>query len=162
MTSLQRPIISLLVTRIFGQEEKLLLQTRTKTKDDTPYSGWLELPQGKVERGETLGAAAARELREETGMTLGPSALAELPYSRVHEDSELFVSNPLILVVDALQNHFAVALHVTAIGEPVVTPEASRHRWFSRQELVDLLRSGRLFPLNVPMVARYIESTRET
>jgi len=50
------------------REDSVLLLTRA----DAPRRGYLDIPGGFVEAGETLEGAARRELREETGLTLGP------------------------------------------------------------------------------------------
>jgi 8-oxo-dGTP pyrophosphatase MutT (NUDIX family) len=64
MARLQRPIVCVVVVR----DALVLLQRRTKSVDDTPYRGLWELPQGKIEKGESLQQAARRELKEETGL----------------------------------------------------------------------------------------------
>jgi 8-oxo-dGTP diphosphatase len=51
---------------------KILLLRRT---GDTYASGQLCLPSGHVEQGESVLAAAVRETREETGITLDPAML---------------------------------------------------------------------------------------
>lgn len=42
------------------------------------YQSWWSLPSGRIDRGEVPIAAAARELREETGLDVAPTALTPL------------------------------------------------------------------------------------
>lgn len=48
----------------------VLLAQRPEGK---PYAGWWEFPGGKLEAGETVEAALARELEEELGLLIGPA-----------------------------------------------------------------------------------------
>lgn len=52
---------------ILKPDGQLLLAQRP---GDKPWSGWWELPGGKIESGETPGHALARELNEELGITV--------------------------------------------------------------------------------------------
>jgi ADP-ribose pyrophosphatase YjhB (NUDIX family) len=58
---------------ILTQGEKVLLLRRAKTGF---ADGSWSVPGGRLEDGETLPAAAAREAREETGVTIDPDDLA--------------------------------------------------------------------------------------
>ena len=73
----QRLVICILGVRGTPEGRRLLLQRRHKVNEDTPYDGYIELPQGKVEAGESLVDAARRELREEAKLELLPSSSAQ-------------------------------------------------------------------------------------
>nr|WP_305123203.1 NUDIX hydrolase [Roseomonas sp. GC11] len=104
--------------------EDVLLVRRGKP----PRQGEWSIPGGAQHLGETAEAAARRELREETGIEVGPLALA--------------------VVVDALTEDAAgrVRFHYTIIdfagrwlsGEPVAGDDVSEARWFSPGEVAGL------------------------
>jgi 8-oxo-dGTP diphosphatase len=52
-------------------DQSFLLASRPAGK---PYAGYWEFPGGKLERGESIASALARELREELGIEIGPVA----------------------------------------------------------------------------------------
>lgn len=68
-----------------GQEGRFLLTSRPEGK---VYAGYWEFPGGKLEAGETVHAALARELHEELGITIGDSyawqeLVMDYPHARV-------------------------------------------------------------------------------
>jgi 8-oxo-dGTP diphosphatase len=158
--ALQRPVVCILAVRARACEGyELLLQSRVKPDDDTPYNGYLELPQGKVEANETLSDAVHRELREETGLTVTRFlAGGESGAASGVETSVLTTSQPLICVTDSAQNHIGLGVVVEVSGEFQETAEADGHAWFTPGELVSLLPGSRIFPLNVPMVRAFLDS----
>lgn len=95
---------------------------------NAPGAGLYSLPGGLVEVGETLAAAAARELMEEVGVVAAPLAICG------HRD---------IIARDAggrVERHFVVvtfaARWVSGEGEP--GPEAADVRWVTEDELAAL------------------------
>ena len=60
-----RPTQPVAVGVVFDSEGRVLLTSRPEGK---VYAGWWEFPGGKVEAGETVEAALARELDEELGI----------------------------------------------------------------------------------------------
>jgi len=68
-----------------GREGRFLLTSRPEGK---VYAGYWEFPGGKVEAGETIEQALARELREEIGIQIGAAhpwqvLVMDYPHARV-------------------------------------------------------------------------------
>lgn len=62
---MSKPLIEVAAGLLLRSDGQLLLAQRP---DDKPWSGWWELPGGKIEPGESTLDALARELREELGI----------------------------------------------------------------------------------------------
>ncbi len=60
-----RPFIDVAAGIVIGADGRILLAQRPPGK---PYAGWWEFPGGKVEAGESMAQAIARELAEELGI----------------------------------------------------------------------------------------------
>ena len=58
-------VVDVAVGVLIGERGRFLLTSRPAGK---VYAGWWEFPGGKLERGETVEAALARELHEELGI----------------------------------------------------------------------------------------------
>ncbi|KQT59817.1 ADP-ribose pyrophosphatase [Aureimonas sp. Leaf460] len=114
-----RPIAATIAVVIRGAQ--VLLVRRA----NPPDVGLWGFPGGKIDLGETIEAAAVRELREETGITG--------EFVRVLTAVDAFDING----DGHLRQHFiliAVVCHWVS-GEPVAGDDASDARWFDLDEL---------------------------
>lgn len=105
---------------IFRQDRVLLVR-----RGRGLYAGYWSLPGGSQEPGETLEAAARRELVEETGLSAGPLAFVEF-----HE--------PMLRNGDGgLEAHFVLAVYAGVIAEGVARAgdDAAAVRWAGLDEL---------------------------
>lgn len=106
---------------------KILLIDHYRFQTDT--RGW-EIPAGKIDEGETPEQAAARELQEETGHHTG-----SLKYlGRYHPSNGS--SNQVF--------HIFVARGVERVGEIQDTNEVMGLKWFSRNEVRELIKRNEI------------------
>ena len=90
----ERPVTQVAVGVVLDAQRRFLLTSRPAGK---AYAGYWEFPGGKVEAGETVAQALARELQEEIGLQVYgvqpwrsqrvdyPHALVDLHFCKVHD-----------------------------------------------------------------------------
>jgi ADP-ribose pyrophosphatase YjhB (NUDIX family) len=93
-----------------------------------PGEGLYSLPGGRVETGETLAAAALRELREEVGVEA--EVIGRLGWVEFIERDDR----------GRVREHLVVAAHaaIWTAGEPRTGPEAKDVRWMTERDAADL------------------------
>ena len=130
------------------------MQRRRKRYEEPLFYKWWELPQGKLERGESLVECANRELSEETGLKL--ERVNDInQVSRKADDTES--CKPLICVRTFGETDFlGLALLISATGEPVLKDIRRDFKWVSKEGLRTLLDEEDFFPLNRAMLNEYL------
>jgi 8-oxo-dGTP diphosphatase len=118
----QRPFLA--VSAAIVRDGKILVVRRARA----PAHGLYTLPGGVVEVGETLVEAVAREVLEETGMTIEPVALAGFREAVARD------------VQDRVERHFVILCFAARwqAGEPVLNEELDEARWLDPAELAGL------------------------
>ncbi|NEU13653.1 NUDIX hydrolase [Methylobacterium sp. BTF04] len=103
------------------RDDRVLLAARA----NEPMRGVWTLPGGLVEAGETLAAAAVRELQEEVGLSARVVGVLS-PTEIILRDAD-----------GRVRHHYVVHPHAALWcgGEPVAGPEALGVRWATRAEL---------------------------
>lgn len=104
-------VVEVAVGVVFAPDGRVLLGSRPAGK---PFSGYWEFPGGKIEAGESVAAALARELDEETGILIG----TPLPW----------------VTIEHVYPHAHVRLHFMRVRDWSGTPEGregQQLRWFS-------------------------------
>jgi ADP-ribose pyrophosphatase YjhB (NUDIX family) len=129
-----RPILAVSAA-VFGQGRVLIIR-----RAQAPLIGHFSLPGGRVEVGETLAAALARELMEEVGVE------AEIVAFNRHVEAIAYEG-------DRVRTHFVIASFVArwTSGEPRLSDEVDAVDWIdpagplpapATPELAEVLRSA--------------------
>jgi 8-oxo-dGTP diphosphatase len=118
----ERPYLA--VSAAIVRDGKILVVRRARA----PAHGLYSLPGGVVEVGETLEEAVTREVREETGMTIEPVALAGFREAIVR-DAERRVERHFIILCFAAR---------WRAGEVLLNEELDEARWLEPAELASL------------------------
>lgn len=125
----QRPFLAVSAA-IVRDDDRLLVVRRS----NPPAQGVYTLPGGVVEVGETLTEAIAREVMEETGLTIEPVALAGYREAIVRDGE------------DRVERHFVILCFAARWqgGEPVLNEELSEAHWLRPDELAGLTTTAGL------------------
>ena len=105
------------------------------------YNRWHTLPGGRVDRGETFREGAARELREETGISL-----PETGFTCVHAETHRWQQRTERIEIHAIELEQRPAVHLDAV-------EIAEARWISPSDALEL----RLYP----PLRHYLEAERQ-
>ena len=118
----QRPYLA--VSAAIVRDGKLLVVRRARKPAQSLYT----FPGGAVEVGETLNEAVAREVREETQLSIEPAGYAGYREAIVRDAQ------------DAVERHFVIICLAARwlAGEPVLNEELDDARWVVPADLAGL------------------------
>lgn len=135
------------VVLIDGGGRILLLHTRDLR--DTEFTSAWELPGGGMETGESYLEAAAREVREETGIQLAPAAISAPLWQRdvlYTYRGQRRLQHESIAVARIAALAPVVSTTVTVEFEP---EDHFEHRWWTPLEIENA--RARFFPRSLPL-----------
>jgi 8-oxo-dGTP pyrophosphatase MutT (NUDIX family) len=130
--------VILAAERITNRRHEFLFQERLKN----PYYGYWGFPSGKIRWGETILETAARELKEETGLTANFELMGQYhEHTYMHETGEL-LEDKMFHVVRAFDVQ----------GELISQFEGGRNVWMTAEEITDYNKKYSSFETEFAMV----------
>ena len=149
-------VVSMIVEKVEGDKKFILIQKRKYLFTEPHYYNVWELPQGKLEANETVLEAAKRELFEETNLEL----VRNLTFDNSINDNFVQLDRVDILTsvfIKGQLNYLGLCLLVQAKGIPKPYIQDTEPQWIEISQLKEKLVTEKFFPLNIPMLEKYLE-----
>jgi ADP-ribose pyrophosphatase YjhB (NUDIX family) len=126
---------------VFRGNEVLLIE-----RGKEPLKGWWTLPGGMVEVGEKLEAAVAREVMEETGLSVKPKGVAAI-FERIMPDAD-----------GRTEYHYVIIDYLCELegGTLLAASDVAAAGWVN----VDELDQWKMAPGTPPVIAKALELIR--
>lgn len=160
------PTVSAVIERDNNGQTEILLQTRNKPTIDPIYTGRFEIPSGFIHRYEDAYRAMEREVKEETGLDIAfdSHALEQSIFEADKNDSVLGYS-PFYISQQTKGGRAYINLSFICSIKEVDSPlkenkyETKDPHWVTVNKLEQMLKDNpsQFFPLNIPILQKYIE-----
>ena len=126
------------------------------------FVGWYEFPQGHIDLGESVTAAATRELAEEAGLSIR-RVIGSDQLSTISRDGLVGIesSTPeLVVMTSGRLGHIALLFVVEVARDSGTVAGAvdNRGAWRSVEEFRNICLSDRIYPLNQPMFQHVLQN----
>lgn len=162
------PYVGAIVERNHNGNKELLLQTRWKPQSDPLYSGTLEFPAGVLDKPyENVYETIAREIKEETGLTL--KAITDDNKTKIYSPNDndaIFAFRPFCCTQQLKDGKpwigFVFVCEVED-GEPKAQlSEAKDTKWVAADEVKELVLKSpeKFFGLELPAWEYYFEGQK--
>lgn len=163
------PVVSAILLKKEGDELRVFIQTRWKSKASPTYSGMIEIPAGGVESYENVYDSLKREVKEETNFDIVRiigDYQSEIDKPR--QGDKAFVFKPFICQQVLETNNglpwigFVFVCEVK--GEVKINEkEAKDPKWVSIEELKRIIQKfpETIFPLQLPVLKYFVENFKD-
>lgn len=157
------PVVGLIIERINQKTKKkeILIQKRHKPEYDPKYTGFWELPAGRIREFEDIRECIKRELKEETGLELEKLEIEQTKKFE-HRGDKAFAFRPFCCeqFLKGPYPYIGFVFKAKVKGNPKGTEEARNIRWCDLEEIKRLINKGQFHPYHVGALKFYLNNKK--